>query len=52
MFQLFYPGREMILDSPLGVEELTRRLELAFEGTLADGRFCMMRKRSHRRNPS
>jgi hypothetical protein len=44
MFELFYPGREMVLDSPLGVEELTRRLELAFEGTFADGRFCIMRR--------
>ena len=44
MFELFYPGRSIVLDSPLGVEELTRRLELAFDGTFADGRFWMMRR--------
>ena len=44
MFELFYPGRSIVLDSPLGVEEVTRRLELAFDGTFADGRFCMMRR--------
>ena len=44
MFELFYPGRSIVLDSPLGVEELTRRLELAFDGTVADDRFCMMRR--------
>jgi hypothetical protein len=44
MFELFYSGRSIVLDSPLGVEELTRRLELAFDGTFADGRFCMMRR--------
>ena len=44
MFELFYPGRSIVLDSPLGVEELTRRLELAFDGTFADGRFRMMRR--------
>jgi hypothetical protein len=44
MFELFYPGRQLVLDSPLGVEELSRRLELAFEGTFADGRFHMMRR--------
>ena len=44
MFELFYPGRPLVLDSPLGVEELTRRLELAFDGTFADGRVRMMRR--------
>lgn len=44
MFELFYPGRSMVLDSPLDVVELTRRLELAFDGTVADGRFSMMRR--------
>lgn len=44
MFELFDPGRSMVLDSPLGVEEVTRRLELAFDGTFADGRFCLMRR--------
>ena len=44
MFELFYPGRSIVLDSPLGVEELTRRLELAFDGTVADGRFFLMRR--------
>jgi len=44
MFELFYPGRELVLDSPLGVEELTRRLQLAFDGTFADGRFRIMRR--------
>lgn len=44
MFELFYPGRSIVLDSPLGVEELTRRLELAFDGTFTDGRVRMMRR--------
>ena len=44
MFELFYPGRKMVLESPLGVEELTRRLEREFEGTFADRRFSMMRR--------
>ena len=44
MFELFYPGRKIVLDSPLGAAELKRRLELAFEGTFADGRFSMMRR--------
>ncbi|HEX5214228.1 MAG TPA: hypothetical protein VFV98_02130 [Vicinamibacterales bacterium] len=44
MFDLFYPGRALVLDSPLGVDELTRRLALAFEGTFADGRFHVMRR--------
>lgn len=44
MFELLYPGRSIVLDSPLGVEELTRRLELAFDGTVADGRLRMMRR--------
>jgi hypothetical protein len=44
MFELLYPGREMVLDSPLGVEELTRRLQLEFDGTFADGRVRMMRR--------
>ena len=44
MFELFYPGRQMVLDSPLGAEELTRRLQLAFEGTFANGRVYMMRR--------
>ena len=44
MFDLLYPGRSIVLDSPLGVEELTRRLELAFDGTFADGHFRMLRR--------
>ena len=44
MFELFYPGRSIVLDSPLGVEEVTRRLEAAFDGTFGDGRFWMMRR--------
>jgi hypothetical protein len=44
MFDLLYPGRSIVLDSPLGVTELTRRLELAFDGTFVHGRFCMMRR--------
>jgi hypothetical protein len=44
MLDLFYPGRSFVLDSPVGVEELTRRLQLAFDGTIADGRFRMMRR--------
>lgn len=44
MFDMLYPGRSMVLDSPLGVEELTRRLGLAFEGPVADGRFSTMRR--------
>ena len=44
MFELIYPGRSIVLDSAFGVEELTRRLELAFDGTFADGRFYMMRR--------
>lgn len=44
MFELFYSGRSIVLDSPLGVEELTRRLELAFDGSFADSRFRMMRR--------
>ena len=37
-------GRSFVFDSPLGVEEVTRRLGLAFDGTFADGRFRMMRR--------
>ncbi len=44
MCELFYPGRSIVLDSPLGADELTRRLQLAFDGTFADGRFWMMRR--------
>jgi hypothetical protein len=44
MFELFHPGRSIVLDSPLDVKELTRRLEVAFEGTFADGRFSVMRR--------
>jgi hypothetical protein len=44
MFELFYRGRSMVLDSPLAMEELTRRLERAFDETVADGRFRMMRR--------
>ena len=44
MFELIYPGRSIVLDSPYGVEELTRRLEQAFDGTVADGRFRLMRR--------
>jgi hypothetical protein len=44
MFELLYPGRSIVLDSPLGVEDLTRHLEVAFDGTFADGRFRMMRR--------
>ena len=34
MCELFYRGRPIVLDSPVGVVELTRRLELAFDGTV------------------
>src|SRR5688500_1498378 len=44
MFELFHPGRSLVLDSALGVEELTRRLELAFEGRVAGDRFRVMRR--------
>jgi hypothetical protein len=44
MFELFYPGRSIVLDSPLVVEEVTRRLELAFDGTFADSRLRIMRR--------
>jgi hypothetical protein len=44
MFDLLYPGRSIALDSPLGAAEVTRRLELAFDGTFADGGFRMMRR--------
>jgi hypothetical protein len=44
MLDLLYPGRSFVLDSPVGVEELTRRFQLAFDGTIADGRFRMMRR--------
>lgn len=44
MLELLHPGRSFVLDSPLGVEELTRRLELAFDGTFAGGRIRMMRR--------
>jgi hypothetical protein len=44
MLELFHRGRSIVVDSPLGVEELTRRLGLAFDGTIADGRFRMMRR--------
>jgi hypothetical protein len=44
MFELFHSGRSIVLDSPLDVKELTRRLELAFDGTIADGRFSVMRR--------
>jgi len=44
MFGLFYPGRSIVLDSPLGVDELTRRLEQAFDGTFVNGRVHMQRR--------
>jgi hypothetical protein len=44
VFELFYAGRAVVLESPLGVEELRRRLEREFDGTVADGRFSMMRR--------
>jgi hypothetical protein len=44
MFDLFYPGRSVALDSPIDAAELTRRLELTFDGTVGDGRFRMMRR--------
>jgi hypothetical protein len=44
MFELFYPGRSIAFDSPLDVNELTRRLGQAFDGTVADGRFRLMRR--------
>jgi hypothetical protein len=44
MLELIHPGRPVLLDSPLGVEELTRRLSVAFDGTVADGRVRIMRR--------
>jgi hypothetical protein len=44
MFELFYPGRSMVFDSPLDVNELTRRLQLAFDGTVVDGQFSLIRR--------
>ena len=58
MLNLLYPGRQLVLDSPLAVDEVTRRLqrEIAspewrlwenrpqmFQGTFENGRFGMMR---------
>jgi VIT1/CCC1 family predicted Fe2+/Mn2+ transporter len=42
--ELLYPGRPLVLDSPLSAEDLTRRLEAAFEGTCVDGRLRVMRR--------
>lgn len=42
--ELLYPGRPLVLDSPLSAEELTRRLAAAFEGTCVDGRLRVMRR--------
>lgn len=44
MIELLYSGRSLVLDSPLGVEELTRRVEQAFDGTFVNGRVSMMRR--------
>jgi hypothetical protein len=44
MFELFRSGRPILLDSPLDVKELRRRIELAFDGTVADGRVSVMRR--------
>jgi hypothetical protein len=44
MIELLYSGRSLVLDSPLGVEELTRRVEQAFDGTFVNGRISMMRR--------
>ena len=44
MFDLIYPGRSLALDSPHGVDELTRRLTAAFDGTIAGGRLRVMRR--------
>ena len=58
MLELLYPGRKVVFDSPLTVDEVTRRLQREitppattwrdtrqqlFEGTFANGRFEMMR---------
>ena len=43
-FELLYPGRPLVLESPLSAEELTRRLEAAFQGTCVDGRVRVMRR--------
>ena len=58
MLDLLYPGRNLILDSPLALDEVTRRLQQQiappefrlwenrqqpFEGTFENGRFQMMR---------
>jgi hypothetical protein len=44
MFELLYPGRSIVFDSPLGVEAVSRRLELVFDGAVADGRLRLMRR--------
>lgn len=58
MFDLFHRGRTLLIDCPLTVDELTRRLERevaspsaprferrqqAFQGTFADGQFKVIR---------
>jgi hypothetical protein len=44
MFELLHSGRSIVLDSPLGADELARRLGLAFDGIFADGRVRLMRR--------
>jgi hypothetical protein len=44
MFDVIYPGRALVLDSALGPDELIRRLQLAFDGSFADGRVRIMRR--------
>jgi hypothetical protein len=44
MFQVLYSGRAIVLDSPLTVEEVTRRLQQRFDGTFADGRLSILRR--------
>jgi hypothetical protein len=59
MFDVMYPGRTLLFDSPLSVEEVTRRLEREvappamelfktrqqlFEGTFADRQFTVIRR--------
>ena len=47
MLELLYPGRTVVLESPLSVEDVTRRLQRddsPFEGTFSNGRFQMMRR--------
>jgi hypothetical protein len=44
MFQVLYPGRTVVLNSPLSVEEVTRRLQQGFAGTVTGGRLRVMRR--------